>query len=127
MMFVDVECCWGDYAWWYVRPWTTLGFFTFAFFQALMPFALLSSKTVEYIRVTETCLGSIAAYCDSGVLDVHGEDISEVARRELNVFTVVQDLSFIRIMGMPVQVETVTKLFYVLAVLFILPLVTTSA
>ena len=92
-----------------------------------MPFALLSSKTVEYIRVTETCLGSIAAYCDSGVLDVHGEDISEVARRELNVFTVVQDLSFIRIMGMPVQVETVTKLFYVLAVLFILPLVTTSA
>ena len=117
----------NENAWWYVRPWTTLGFFTFAFFQVLMPFALLSSKTVEYIRVTETCLGSIAAYCDSGVLDVHGEDISEVARRELNVFTVVQNLSFIRIMGMPVQVETVTKLFYVLAVLFILPLVTTSA
>ena len=43
----------NENAWWYVRPWTTLVFFTFAFFQVLMPFALLSSKTVEYIRVTE--------------------------------------------------------------------------
>ena len=116
----------NDDAWWYVRPWTTLGFFTFAFFQVLIPFAMLSSKTVEYIRVTETCLGSIAAYRNSGVLDAHGEDISVVARRELNAFIAVQDLSFIRIMGMPVQVETVTKLFYVLAVLFILPLVTSA-
>ena len=89
-----------------------------------MPFALLSSKTIEYIRVTETCLGSIAAHGTSGVVDAHDNGIAAVARRELMAFTVVRDLCFLRIMGMPIGVETLTKLFYVLAVLFILPIVT---
>eukprot|EP00944_MAST-04C_sp_MAST-4C-sp1_P007336 g7336.t1 len=116
----------SDDLWWSVRPWTTLGFFTFGFFQALMPFALLSSKTVEYVRVTETCLGTIAAFPSTGIIDSQGRDIAKVARQELNTFAVVQDLCFIRIMGTPIQVETVTKLFNILAVLFILPLVTSS-
>ena len=38
-----------------------MGLFTFAFFQVLMPFAMLSSKVVEYVRVTENCLGTIVA------------------------------------------------------------------
>ena len=115
----------SDSAWFSVRPWTTLAFITLAFFTVLMPFALLSSKTIEYIRVTETCLGSIAAHGTSGVLvDAHDNGIAAVARRELMAFTVVRDLCFLRIMGMPIGVETLTKLFYVLAVLFVLPIVT---
>ena len=110
--------------WWAIRPWTTLAFFTIAFFQVMMPFALLSSKTVEYVRLTEICLGSVAAHPVSGILDAQGNDIAEVARRELKTFAIVQDNSYIRIMGTHIELETLVKYFYVLAVLFVLPLVT---
>ena len=110
--------------WWAIRPWTTLAFFTIAFFQVMMPFALLSSKTVEYVRLTEICLGTVAAYPLSGILDAQGNDIAETARRELKTFAIVQDNSYIRIMGTHIELETLVKYFYVLAVLFVLPLVT---
>tara|TARA_A100001015_G_C14763290_1_gene622309 strand:+ start:412 stop:756 length:345 start_codon:yes stop_codon:yes gene_type:complete len=102
---------------------TTLGLFTFAFFQVLMPFAMLSSKVVEYVRVTENCLGTIVASYEDDDKMKEG-NLSDMARKTLTMFAYVQDLPYLRIMGIPIDMEMMTKFFYILAVLFILPLVT---
>ena len=85
-----------------------------------MPFAMLSSKVVEYVRVTENCLGTIVASYEDDDKRKEG-NLSDMARK---TFAYVQDLTYLRIMGIPIDMEMMTKFFYILAVLFILPLVT---
>ena len=84
---------------------------------------MLSSKVVEYVRVTENCLGTIVASYEDDDKMKEG-NLSDMARKTLTMFAYVQDLSYLRIMGIPIDMEMMTKFFYILAVLFILPLVT---
>ena len=47
-----------------------------------MPFAMLSSKVVEYVRVTENCLGTIVASYEDDDKRKEG-NLSDMARKTL--------------------------------------------
>ena len=139
---------------WQIRPWMTCGLFSFALTIMLSPVALLTLTIVEYVRETETLLGLIAvsdskltvqrrhqpyeggnkgAHAGEPEREGEGEEatmgaeetIAERARRDLTVFASVQDLAYIRVLGVAVSGTTLLKLFYTLVILFVLPLVTT--
>ncbi len=139
--------------WWLARPWATLGIFSFVLLFNMGAMAALSTHTVEYVRVTQICLGTIAggrnrpavaekqktndhdgaegngapppevAAAAAAAASARWDAIVETARRDLQAFSLVQDLPFIRIMGNVVDAYAVTKFLYLLAVLFVLPLV----
>ena len=58
-----------------------------------MPFAMLSSKVVEYVRVTENCLGTIVASYEDD--DKMKEGNLSMARKTLTMFAYVQDLPYL--------------------------------
>lgn len=113
---------------WRVRPWTTFGLFSFVLTAALMPVALLTATMVEYVRETEILLGLIAVSDTRLTLSFvgegeGGENIAERAKRDLILFASVQDLCYIRVLGVAVSGTMLLQLFYLLVAFFVLPLV----
>ena len=138
-----------DNLWWLVRPWATLGTFTGVTVAQIGSMAILTTQTTLYVRATQICLGTIAANGkrwqslshsagntreandrEESVqdrIDSEWDSIMEKAQKDLQAFSLVRDLPFIRVMGNVVDVSAVTKFFYILAVLFVLPVVSQSS